>query len=156
MLEAIIGVPKYIDSDREPALISYLSKAQIEVVNALRAAKSGDPETATSILRDAVVDLTAEDEAYLFVGQDMLSKLFLDKGELDNAIAVLEQTTVQKSVAALNDSGLFWMLCQNQLAQLYHRANRDDEALEIEIQLRDLLSEAENDFPLAAELSITS
>ena len=136
--------------------VDHLNNQQRAVIQAMMDTQKGDVKAAVDLLQETVADLALEDRAYFFVGQDMLAKLLHKQGELTDAIRVLERTTANPAGAALNNSGLFWMICQRQLAKLYRAADREYEAMRIEDQLRQLLVAADEYFPLASELRATT
>ena len=128
------------------------NQRQGTVVRAILAMGAGEPATAKEKLFGVVDDLTAQDGAYYFVGPDMLANILKGEGDLVGALSMLETTAPRRIEAAYNNSSLFWMMCQRQLANLYREAGRESEATRIENDLRELLMLADDDFPLAMSL----
>ncbi|MBT8077130.1 MAG: hypothetical protein KJO31_01075 [Gammaproteobacteria bacterium] len=128
------------------------SRSQGEVVRAIVALGAGQPDVAKAGLSRVVDRLTASDEAFYFVGPDMLAGILKGEGNLVAALSMLETTAPRRIEAAYHNSSLFWMMCQRQLANLYREAGRETEALRIEDELRDLLILADEQFPLAQSL----
>jgi hypothetical protein len=129
-----------------------MSTAAAAVVRARVAFSSGDVDSARSELHGAIEDLTLDDQAYYFVGLDTFAATLEADGQLNAAIRVLERTTPTRNDAILNDSGLYWLMCQRQLVRYYRRSDRDHEADLLENGIRQLLNQADEDFPLLATL----
>ena len=127
--------------------------SQGEVVRAIVALGAGEAETAKAGLSGVVDQLTASDEAFYFVGPDMLANILKGEGNVVGALSMLETTAPRRIEAAYNNSSLFWMMCQRALANLYREAGRESEALRIENDLRNLLIYADEEFPLAKSLN---
>lgn len=130
------------------------STAQAEVFNAMAAMKSGNMAEAKSRFEHASSELVVEDRGYFFVALDMLAALLQREGDLPAAVEVLEQTMPHRDAAARNRSGLFWLMCQRQLAKVYRELGRTDDAEELENVLRDFLILSDADFPLAQSLVV--
>lgn len=126
---------------------------RLRVVVAMSALQSGDSLQARSLLRAASNELKISDGGFYFVAMDMLSGIFRDEGDLQNAIDVLENTMPQRGAAARNGSALFWLKCQLNLASLYRQADRDTEANDLENLLRDRLILADDAFLQANSFS---
>ena len=129
-----------------------MSDAKGAVIRARVAFGDGDLGLALSELQKAVADLTLDDQAFYFVGHDLLAVVVKANGQLNEAIRVLERATARRENAAFNNSGLFWLMCQRQLARLYREADREFDATLIEDELRELLGLADGTFPLLASL----
>ena len=124
------------------------------VIEGMMAMQAGDLAAARARLNVAALTLDIEDQAFFFVALDVLSGLHLKNGELGMAIEVLEGTMGKRKRAASGGSGIFWLMCQWQLAKLYAEDERTDDALRIDAQRRHFMSIANESFPLAnAELA---
>jgi len=111
--------------------------AQAEVFIAMAAMQAGNMAEAKSRFTHATSELVVEDRGYFFVALDMLASLLKAEGKLAEAIDVLEQTMPQRAAAAQNRSGLFWLMCQRQLAKAYREVGRDNDADRVENELRE-------------------
>jgi hypothetical protein len=106
------------------------------VVQGMAAMQAGDLAAARSRLNVAALTLDIEDQAFFFVALDLLSGLHLKDGDLGLAIEVLEGTMGKRKLAASGGSGIFWLMCQWQLAKLYAQDQRADDARRIDIVRR--------------------
>ena len=124
------------------------------VIQGMAAMQAGDLAAARSRLNVAALTLDIEDQAFFFVALDLLSGLHLKDGDLGLAIEVLEGTMGKRKRAAAGGSGIFWLMCQWQLAKLYAEDQRNDDARRIDSERRHFMSIANESFPLAnAELT---
>ena len=124
------------------------------VIQGMAAMQAGDLAAARSRLNVAALTLDIEDQAFFFVALDMLSGLHLKDGNLGLAIEVLEGTMGKRKRAASGGSGIFFLMCQWQLAKLYAQDQRSDDARRIDEERRHFMSIANESFPLAsAELT---
>jgi hypothetical protein len=126
---------------------------QAEVILAIAEMRAGRPERAKPLLQAASAELLVTDRSYYFVGLDILARIYQAEGKLAHAIKTLEGTLVRSSAAASNGSGLFWLMCQRQLAVFYRDAGRESDAARLENSLRDWLVLADTEFPLAQSLA---
>jgi tetratricopeptide (TPR) repeat protein len=155
LLMAISGLPEEAMELHDELRNRGMSDARGAVIRARVAFGNGVVATAESELQGAVTELTLEDQAFYFVGHDLLAAVLKSNGQLAEAIHVLERTTQSRDDAAFNESALYWMMCQGQLARLYREADRENDAILIEDELRELLLLADNDFPLLLRLGAT-
>jgi len=155
LLMAISGLPEEAMELHNELQNRGMSDARGAVIRARVAFGNGVVATAESELQGAVTEVTLEDQAFYFVGHDLLAAVLKSNGQLAEAIRVLERTTPGRDDAAFNESALYWMMCQGQLAQLYREADRENDATLIEDELRELLLLADNDFPLLLKLGDT-
>jgi tetratricopeptide (TPR) repeat protein len=90
-----------------------------------------------------------------FLYSETLARSAADAGQIDDAIAVLEETgrLRDKQYLSLTDNGYFWLRTQLLLSDLYRRVGRVADARTIEADLRQRLAVADSDFPLLAELN---
>ena len=124
------------------------------VIQGMAAMQAGDLAAARSRLNVAALTLDIEDQAFFFVALDMLSGLHVKDGNLGLAIEVLEGTMGKRKRAASGGSGIFFLMCQWQLAKLYAQDQRSDDARRIDEERRHFMSIANESFPLAsAELT---
>jgi hypothetical protein len=129
-----------------------ISEPKSTVIRASIAFSEGDLNTAESELQLIINDLSADDQAFFFMGLETLSHINKARGKLGDAIRVLEMTTVTRKDAALNGAGLYWLMCQRQLAKFYREAGREFDANAVENELHELLQLADHDFPLLESL----
>lgn len=152
LLLSMAGFPEQAQALYEKLEGAGMRHRQSIVVRAIVALGAGQPGIAKQELQSVVDSLTADDQAYYFVGPDMLANIIKGEGNLVGALSVLETTAPRRIESAYNSSGLFWMMCQRQLARLYREAGRNTEANRIEKELRKLLRLSDEDFPLAQSL----
>jgi hypothetical protein len=127
--------------------------ARSNVFLAMAAMRSGDIAEAKTRFRDATNELVVADQGYYFIALDMLAAIIKTEGDLSGAIGLIERTMPQRNFAAHNQSGLFWLLCQRNLAKLYRDAGRKDRAIQIEDELRSRFVLADKSFPLLQSLA---
>lgn len=127
---------------------------QTDVILGIAEMQAGQPTLAKRRFRAATMELEISDRGYYFVALDMLSRIQKSEGQLVDAIGTLERTMVRADLAASNNAGLFWMMCQRQLAVLYRDAGREAEAVKIENSLRDRLVLSDDEFPLSRNLGV--
>ena len=124
------------------------------VIQGMAAMQAGDPAAARSRLNVAALTLDIEDQSFFFVALDLLAGLHLQDGDVGLAIEVLEGTMGKRKRAASGGSGIFFLMCQWQLAKLYVEDERIDDAKRIDGDRRHFMSIANESFPLAnAELA---
>ena len=131
------------------------TSAQAEVFIAMAAMQAGNMAEAKSRFAHATSELVVGDSGYFFVALDMLASVLKAEGKLAEAIAVLEQTMPQRVAAAQNRSGLFWLMCQRNLARAYREIGRAEDADRVESELRDFLILSDATFPLSRSLFAT-
>jgi hypothetical protein len=90
------------------------------------------------------------------------SSLFLAEGwsqerELQKAVQVLEEASKKKHIVLLLnfDSPIMWLRVRSALAKLYRETGRNEEAREIEEELRRHLALADPDHPILRQLDRT-
>lgn len=132
--------------------IEHSSAAKLNVILAMVAIRDGNAAEAKTRLQAATSELVVDDQGYFFVALDMLAGMLKSEGKLAEAVRVLERTMPQRQFAAHNRSGLFWLMCQRQLADLYRESGRESDAVQIEDVLRGWLVLADETFPLAVSL----
>jgi tetratricopeptide (TPR) repeat protein len=89
---------------------------------------------------------------WVFLGSESLAAALKEKGDLAQAVQVLERTSEKRSSAAFEGAGAFWLRDQFQLARLYRDVGRVKDAQKIEGELRSLLALADPDHPMLVEL----
>ena len=125
---------------------------QSAVIRASLALGSGDVGTARRQLQTALADLTPADGGFFFVGPDMDAMALKKQGKISAAVSTLQRTAPYGSDSIYNNAGIFWLMCQRNLANLYRDAGREYDAAQIETQLGELLQLADEDFPLLLSL----
>jgi tetratricopeptide (TPR) repeat protein len=94
-------------------------------------------------------------EPLYFLGAESLALAHVKRGDLDSALNVLEAAAANRTrvnfVIAMAGAP-FWMQDEMDLARLYRRLGRVQDAEKIENELRKLLAYADPDFPLPVEL----
>ena len=153
LLLSVLGAELGDGATQKEILLNRLTPAQRFVIDGIVAVREGRQDLAMSRFQEAVAMLTAQDQAYFFVGPDMLSKILKSEGDMPGAIEVLEQTMPRRRAAVLNRSGVFWLMCQRNLANLYRETGRESDAIRVESELRKLLDLADDDFPLRLSLT---
>jgi tetratricopeptide (TPR) repeat protein len=130
-----------------------VTEQQSTVLEAIRAMQNERPDLAKIKFQAAATQSGSTIQAFDLVAADMLALLHKAEGNMTEALHILETTMRRKNRAILDGSGVFWMMCQRQLASLYRDAGRDNEAESIEAELLQHLATADEDFPLLRSLS---
>jgi len=89
---------------------------------------------------------------WVFLGSESLAAALKEKGDLAQAVQVLERASEKRSSAAFENAGAFWVRNQFQLARLYRETGRERDARAIEDELRKLLALADPDHPIRRAL----
>ena len=90
-----------------------------------------------------------------FLGTETLANAWEQQGNMSKAIRLLEESSQgrAKALAALRgSSSFFWMRVRLRLASFYRKVGREQEAREIEAELRKLLAYADPDHPILRQL----
>lgn len=124
----------------------HVTDTQDAIIRAALAWNEQEPEVSIAHLEKTISRLRPGDEEFFFIGLDMYARLMKERGQLPAAISALEITAVKQQTAAFNDAGLFWLKCQQRLAQFYHAAGRNDDAAAIDLQLRKMLEFADTEY----------
>ena len=111
----------------------------------------GDSAKAIRLLQD---NLSSKESGYTFLwGSEDLARAWELKGNLSQAIRVLENVSKDRTRIAMSVAGSFiWVHLEGHLAQLYRKAGRDEDADRTEAELRRLLTYADPDDPLLVRL----
>lgn len=125
-----------------------LSAAQASVIRGSLAFARGDLESAHAELSQTLDSLTAQDRGFYFIGPDLLATTLSAEGKSLEAVKVLESTSMRRGQAAYHGAGVYWVMCQHRLAELYREVGRDKDADQLESLLRETLRLADEDFPL--------
>ena len=120
---------------------------------------AGHTDTAIALLRKAF-DLypsnTMGGDSPFFWMAESLASILEKQGRWSEAARVLERVSgLRYRVAAgVLGEGALWLRTQWQLSQLYHRLGLEQEAKEIESELRQLLAYADPDHPIRSRLPV--
>ncbi|MGH9863436.1 MAG: protein kinase domain-containing protein [Candidatus Acidiferrales bacterium] len=87
-----------------------------------------------------------------FLAIESLARAWEQRGQIHKAVQVLEEAAQQRGQVLNGVSGPFWLRVQWQLAQLYRKTQREDEAQQVEAGLQNLLAYADPDHPILVEL----
>ncbi|MEE8200095.1 MAG: tetratricopeptide repeat protein, partial [Candidatus Acidoferrales bacterium] len=92
-----------------------------------------------------------------FLGSESLAHAWEQQGNFSKALKVLEEASQEKTSAAMfwGSSGYCWLRVQAQLAQVYRKLGREQEAQEIEAELLKLLAYADPDHHILRQLRAT-
>jgi len=113
------------------------------------------------MLGDALSSISLTDSdlaATYFMGSEILAEAWREQGDSTNAAEVLRAALEKESFLLLEHSvltGPLWLKLQAQLSQLYREMGRDEEAQEIEEDLRRHLALADPDHPILRQLDRT-
>ena len=86
---------------------------------------------------------------------ESLARAWEQQGNFQKAIGVLEEVHPFKTRYLFPGGAPGWMKTQLRLAQLYRKVGREQEAREIEAELRKLLAYADPDYPILRQLQRT-
>jgi hypothetical protein len=152
LLMTMVGLPDEAMLLLEELQSEGMNQASAAVIRARVALDSGDSDAVKVELHGAVEDLSLEDREFFFVGLETLAEVLNSSGQLVDAIRVLERTSPTRNDAVFNETGIYWLMCQRQLARLYRSAGRNYDAAAIEGELLKLLALADQDFFLRTSL----
>lgn len=125
---------------------------QVEVAQGVISYFDDQLELSITEISAGLERLTDEGNPIYFMGRDLLARAHARRGELERAITALEPITGRRARATAAGSGMFWLRCQANLAELYRQAGRADDAIELERELLRLLSAAGHSYPLVEKL----
>ncbi len=134
----------------------HLSAKDWQTVRGEIALARGDLDGAIRLLRETLKDRIWIWYPHYFMGCESLARALEKKGQLGEAILVLEGASrAKRNCYSLfnGHAGWAWLRNQEQLAQLYREAGRIAEAVAIEADLRHMLSRADPDFPMLVRLN---
>jgi tetratricopeptide (TPR) repeat protein len=86
------------------------------------------------------------------IGRQMLAAALAKEGDLPHAIQILERNPESKSAVISGTTGAFWLIDRWELAKLYRRAGREEDARAVEAELTKRLALADPDHPILVEL----
>ena len=111
----------------------------------------GQTTEATRLLEEGVRGIQPWPTAYFFLSSEALAQAWEQQGNTAKAVEILEAASRMKWPAIVWPSApFFWMKNQVRLAKLYRKLGREQEASEIEAELRQLLALADPDHPILA------
>ena len=92
-------------------------------------------------------------ERELFLASLELARAWVGKGDPGEAIEVLERASLRKERTFIeHESGALWLNARAQLAGLYRQVGREEEAQQVEDELRRYLAYADPDHPILLQL----
>ena len=126
-----------------------------EIVQGELALGAGRIEDAIQHLRPALQIERPMCSAYYFLGSLSLARALEQRGDLEAAVAVLEDARQQKGRVYENNynMGALWMRCLSRLHDLHRAMGNEAAAAELEAELRALLHLADADHPLLVRLT---
>jgi tetratricopeptide (TPR) repeat protein len=86
------------------------------------------------------------------LGREMLAAALAKQGNLPRAIQILERNPESYCAVISGTTGAFWMMDRWELAKLYRRAGREEDARAVEAELAKRLALADSDHPILLEL----
>jgi hypothetical protein len=120
---------------------------------ALMAAARGQIEEAAPKLQ-AVVRSSSPGAPHTLPAFDALSDALIRRGDVDGALAVLSPVANRQTTYPFTGSrGLIWLRLRAKLLALERQLGHRDRAVEIELELRELLVAADPDFALRRDLN---
>lgn len=134
----------------------FLPSVWADVTRGELALARGQTAEAIRLLEAGVRGLQPWPTAYFFLGSESLAQAWEQRGNTSKAVEVLEAAARLKWPAIVWPSAPFiWMKNQVHLAQLYRQLGREQDASEIEAELRRLLAPADPDHPVFRQLKAT-
>lgn len=112
---------------------------------------SGQPAKAISLLEEGTASIRRPRSFTSFLGPEALANAWEEMGNLPKAIEGLELISREKPRGDMA-MGFAWMRDEWQLAQLYRKVGRVQDAERIEAELRKLLAVADPDHPILVQL----
>jgi tetratricopeptide (TPR) repeat protein len=112
----------------------------------------GDTAEGIAMLTSTLPHLTRRDRAWAF---EILAEAYTRQGNLGAAIELLEEALEKLPFSSPFDSPSLWLRLRWQLADFYRQTGRDEDAREIEDELRTLLALADPDHPILRQLDRT-
>jgi len=139
-----------------------ITPAYFDIAKGDLALMSGREQAAVHLLRRGLknfdrpkVGISLTSSGASLMGTVSLARALEEEGDLAEAAEVLERLTETKTRAILLyccDNGSLWMRSQLELARVYRRMGRLEDAQKIENELRRALAQADSDYVLLREL----
>jgi len=112
--------------------------------------RKGDAGTSIQFIENAL-----QEGSKIYLSSLLLAEVWSQEGELQKAVQVLEETSKKKYLVLVGESPIMWLRLRSALAKLYRETGRNEEAREIEEELRRLLALADPDHPILRQLDRT-
>ncbi len=141
-------VARRLSSDPRPRT---RRRANMQLAQGFLELQKGNTRESIQLIEDALGD-----GASLYDSSRILAEAWSQEGELQKAAQVLEETSKQKHLVMLQaESPILWLRIRAALASLYRETGRNEEAREIEEDLRKHLAYADSDHPIILQLAQT-
>ena len=127
------------------------TQAFVKVMKGELALARGETTRAIALLQGGLQPINRSGTFTYFLGAETLARAWERKGNPGKAVGVLEKASAERLRGTIVN-GFAWMRVQQRLAQLYHKVGRDQDAERIETELRNLLADADPDFPMLVQL----
>ena len=115
---------------------------------------SGDLVGAKKLLEEGTTNILPRYGWTFFLGRESLARILEQAGDLPGAIATLEEASRKRQHQLYTgNSMLYWTRIEAQLADLYRKVGRVEEARAIENELRHLLQFADEDHAVLRQLA---
>ena len=162
----LIGENNLAEAERRMAWFETHSRGgqpalRIEAVRGELALARGSITDGIRLIREGLPyhqnqNLGGADVTY-FLATKMLARAYETQNKIPEAISVLEAASAQhgRVYGFPGPVGDFWIVAQEQLADLYRKAGRKSDAENIDVELLKLLKEADSDFPPLQRLKRT-
>ncbi len=166
ILLARLGLLSRAEEAREKWLARFVSskmarskqQGNIRIIEGALALARGQTVEAIEALEEGLKKARDSSRAPAYLGAESLARIWLEQGKTEKARQVLERNShhlekVHAIFLAWEAAPLFWMRLRMQLAELYHKTGREQEAREVEVELSKLLSHADPDHPFLIALA---
>ena len=138
--------------EHPPAVPALIAESRLQLVRGRVALVRGDTAAAIPLLEAGVEGARAA--AVMLIGAEVLARAWLQHGDPVHALRTLEEASELRSQLFTGPalSAAFWLRIEAERARLVRALGRDDEAAEIETQLLQLLSRADDDHQILRDL----
>ncbi len=112
--------------------------------------RKGDAGTSIQFIEN-----TLQEGSRIYLSSLLLAEAWSQEGELQKAVEVLGEASKKKYLVLVSESPTMWLRVRAALAKLYRETGRNEEAREIEGDLRKHLAYADPDHPILRQLDRT-
>jgi DNA-binding winged helix-turn-helix (wHTH) protein/tetratricopeptide (TPR) repeat protein len=128
-----------------------LSGGAVKVMKGELALAQGHGSKAIGLLEEGLQVINQPGTFAFFLAVEALARVREAEGNLPEAIGTLEKASAERPRVQILH-GFAWIRIQWRLAQLYRKVGRLQDAQRIEAELRELLANADADFPMLVQL----